>query len=1247
MRVFAIIGGLVLTVLIAALVAPWFINWSDYKEAFEREAQKLTGLPVNVAGEARVRILPFPSLSFSDVRIGPDEQPIIVAEQFAMDAELAPFLSGELRIIDMRLERPFVNLMLDEDGALLVDRDTGPRQALDVLQDISLERALVNDATITIRQQLADRTRRWRATGVEGQLAIDSVEGPIRFDGDMVLEGVPAKVIVSTGLLGGEGLAVNTRTTWPNRGVEIATQGRIEVPVDAGPDARYVYDGVFQIDPVDDEGIDFFVEGVFTADGSGLLIDQYRASFGGGPEPYTVEGDFSLRDQAGRPDYSLTARGVQVNLDGADDEAAAGETVALATWVDLGQNLFSRLPLPTVPGSIRIDLPAIVSGDTVVRDIRLVAQPGDRLVDGSETWRFTQINAVFPGRTTLEGSGEIIMPPPDGTVSELEFRGPLVVASRQPSGLAAWLGFGNPESIRALRQAGFEGSVRATASEWNIDDLEIILDTDRVAGNVSILPANKPKPLVSVSVEGSNVSEQTMAVFQTAFAAPDGANLPIGADLALDFTSPTIEGVTLARLDADLRIRDDVTSIDRLLLQDFAGADIAATATITDLGEGAQTGFDVSVVSADASQVLTQIPSLLAGSGAGFDQVLMGQIADHFDRVASDGPAALSDANLSLKGTHSNQADGWSASALISGTIGQTDLVGNLDLSKGAQLRGNATMRNPSGVMLASQLGVWLPPETAGTGEVTVLVQPDADTGMATTVNARLGDVRLDLDGRLTRSIALFGPQWGFAGSVATSGPDVDTVWSVLQLPWAGQSTNVQPFDAEAQLAWQQGNPVSLDLTSASLGQQAIGGTLGIDNHDGLLDITGDLVVERFDADAMLLAFAGLEASTALTDTFSANIAALPDINVSVSADSFTAAANGIALTDFTGRLTHDGAKLAFGPFEALASGSTIAGNLVLQNLAGEVAATARLAIDDINIDTLLADVPEIIDASPSVSASIAGSGRSIAAVVGSLSGSGVVTTGPLAVDGLGADRFAPFVAAVDSFGIGITPEQTEDSVAGQLLTGASQYGSVETPLVIAGGKAQLSNLVLTEVTGAIQLTVDGDVSFLDGTTAADIAVRHDVSSMEGLTLPPVFFVRWENGTASIDTSAMEAFVTQRAIEREQQRIDALQARLLERQRFRRSVRIARYERDQRLAREQAERGALEEEARRQREAEAAQARADAQRRQQQAQERQQSTTAPAPTGQEVQRQALPPISPGATSAPGGGSIFQDLDFDN
>ena len=134
--------------LTAALVAPYFIDWSTYRADFEREASAILGRKVTVHGEATAKLLPFPSVTFSDVAVGggPNGEPAMTAETFSMDAELAPLLSGDFHIFDMRLVRPKATIEVAADGT--VDWAMRPSSPFDAGQ-ISIEKLTITEGQVS------------------------------------------------------------------------------------------------------------------------------------------------------------------------------------------------------------------------------------------------------------------------------------------------------------------------------------------------------------------------------------------------------------------------------------------------------------------------------------------------------------------------------------------------------------------------------------------------------------------------------------------------------------------------------------------------------------------------------------------------------------------------------------------------------------------------------------------------------------------------------------------------------------------------------------------------------------------------------------------------------------------------------------------------------------------------------------------------------------------------------------------
>ncbi|CUW42709.1 AsmA family protein [Brucella vulpis] len=113
----------------------------------------------------------------------------------------------------------------------------------------------------------------------------------------------------------------------------------------------------------------------------------------------------------------------------------------------------------------------MIAGGTTIRSVMVSAEP-----DG-EDWNIRQFAADLPGRTKVEAKGKL------SVGHDFGFRGNMLVASRQPSGLAAWLNETVDESIRKLEGAGFSGKVDLRDGTQRIDDLEIGLGKTSLHGS--------------------------------------------------------------------------------------------------------------------------------------------------------------------------------------------------------------------------------------------------------------------------------------------------------------------------------------------------------------------------------------------------------------------------------------------------------------------------------------------------------------------------------------------------------------------------------------------------------------------------------------------------------------------------------------------------------------------------------------------------------------------------------------------
>ena len=160
------------------------------------------GKPVVVHGSVDARLIPFPSVTLNDVRVGQSEtgEPLIQVSRFSMDAELAPFLSGEALIFDMRLEAPKAKIRLLPDGTL--DWARGRRASIPA-KTVVLESVSITEGQIDFIDEQTGRTR--RITNLSADLSARSLAGPWKVEGRAALDGEAGRFSFSSSEADGEG----------------------------------------------------------------------------------------------------------------------------------------------------------------------------------------------------------------------------------------------------------------------------------------------------------------------------------------------------------------------------------------------------------------------------------------------------------------------------------------------------------------------------------------------------------------------------------------------------------------------------------------------------------------------------------------------------------------------------------------------------------------------------------------------------------------------------------------------------------------------------------------------------------------------------------------------------------------------------------------------------------------------------------------------------------------------------------
>ncbi|RWN89540.1 MAG: AsmA family protein [Mesorhizobium sp.] len=1164
-RLFVIFGGLFVLVLCAALVVPYFIDWTGYRAQFEREASAILGRKVTVQGDATARLLPFPSVTFSNVAVagGPNGQPAMTVETFSMDAELAPFLRGEVLIFDMRLVRPKATIDIANDGT--VDWAMRPSSPFD-LNQISIEKLTVTEGQIELRHAAGGRSHLF--SEINSTISAKSLAGPWRMDGTLRLDGLRTTVTASTGKAEGNGqMRLRLKADPDAYPLVIETDGNAGIVNGAA-----AYSGQFKISGADKNSAElrgtdgetvrvsagkpdpgFRLNGKFSLDHQKLGVDEFRFETGPLDNPYTADGKASV-DLGLKPSFAIEANGAQVQFDEAVG-AEAGAGLTLDQRIAAFEQALLDMPRPTIPGTVEVKLPAVVVGDTTVRDVHLSAEP----VDGG--WSVKSLAATLPGRTKLEADGMLVL----NLEGHFGFNGSLLLAVAQPSGFAAWLSKDVDEAIRRLPAAGFKAKVDLSQKRQAFSDLELILGKAKFSGRIDSSQPDDAKPSVLMRLEGGDLDVDGLAAFASIFVSDKGANRFADRDLDFQIKAGPVNagGLTADTVDTALRLRDGLLEIDRLSVGGLAGASISATGRIKDFPASPTGKLDASVVAVDLKPLIdvaarhypdSAVLKGLASRAAAYPELFQDARVDLVASAADNG-----DGTTGLAVSGQGKAGGSAFSASLSGK-GAVDKL----LEAPVALTFNA--KNPDATTLLALYG--LPALPLGMlGEASTDIQAKGTLGGGLTTNFSLAgnDFKAGFEGTIADT-----PQ-GFAakGKLSLDAADIEP-WLMttgIGLPGmgAGMSTS---FSAQGDY----GNGLLvLDELNGAINEAAVSGDVnidvkeGVDGKAGVPHLAGALMLDELDLDPIAVALFGDSAFLADKEEtnkggvwpatpFSqkSNLPFTADLDLTTAA---LAAGRFATAYDaaFSLRLDQEGIRVS--DLKAKLLGGALTGLFELKNNDGTGLFSGQMKLAGADLATVLPDAG--ISGIGDFSTALSSSGKSVEGMVAALSGSGTAALKGVKVAGVNPDAFSAFLAKADAIGRDIDTAKTAGFAPDIAADGSFAAGHADIAFTVAGGTLRAPPVSLENPAATLSADVTADLNAATVSAKGAITYRPGDEALVGSEPVVNFTAEGPFGAVkrAFDSEPLAQFLTQRALEKEQQRVEAMQAALLEKQRLRREVR--------------------------------------------------------------------------------------------
>ena len=1046
-RILVFIGGLLVLVLFAALIVPYFVDWSDFRREFEVQASRVIGKKVEVTGDVDVRILPFPSITLHDIRVGRDASgnPLVTADALDMDAELAPFLSGEIRVFKMALQKPVINLSLDNDGALSWTRtgDAAIASRRVVFEDVTVE-----NGTVRLTDDVTGRVR--TISDIDAALSADAIEGPWRIDGSASLDGHDGDFSIITGRPDADTGRMRLRLTatpaeWP-----VTTNFEGDVTLE---DGRPQYAGNFRLQ-VESRNDAANAEappppratGAFELTNDSFKVPEYRLEIGSRVDPYIIsgEGDFDTRPGGS---FLLTADGQQFDIERLSDYATNSKKGRVSASdarqrLDVLIGFLRKVPIPQLPGKVTFRLPAVVAGDTTIRSVLLDARP-----DG-DGWLVEDGSAELPGRTQVEASGRLAL----GDGADTAFSGHLLVASRQPTGLSQWLtGKVSPE-IRDLSRAGFSADVALRRESQVFENLQVIAGDAVLNGALARRAMASGAPELDLDLTGNVIdlgALKALAGLMVGDGVEDGLNQhKINATLKAD----TLNAFDLSAhgVDTKFTYRAGAVSVDHLAIDDVAGSSLTLSGQAQTGAGGAATGSArVGISSGDIDELV---------------ETLQERVGKHpfFSMLADSAPwyrDVTLDADLSFG------QDGAGASAVFRGSVNGSKVSGSwrLDgLDADAGMSGQLQVSNPDAAILFGQAGFKPLPIPAPAGaQLSLSVERGEGGGPAElSLRAASGETRLNVSGE-----GRLGGDDFFTGhySVALTSPDIEPYLAMNTLAVPGTAFGM-PITIKGKLDISK-DRYQLTGLDGNFDDNGVSGQLALMRNTPVAKLDGALALDRLDLSWLMEAIYGPNFATGaegLSDTpFGDAYFGTAEASIDVQVARFDTGMLS-PVTGMNASFDFRGGGLAIGNIAGRWLDGTLSGDMRLGNTNGDGYFQAQLNL----MNGLLPETIWTTDGEPVVSGRFdlglvaESTAKTATGLIDKASGSGMLTLKNPKVTGLDLAMMTPLLEWADGQGTAIDNDAIAGEIQSLLFNDASfSADSISVPFSITDGVLQARNV--------------------------------------------------------------------------------------------------------------------------------------------------------------------------------------------
>lgn len=635
-------GILVALLILAALIAPSFIDWNSHRPEVTEAVHKFTGLDISVEGDLSFRLLPSPALSaraltLANVEGGVAEN-FLEVEGLSINVDFFSLLGGDLQVNSVLLDTPVIALEHDAEGRANWDLImAGGEEGDDGGRDISLDLFVIENGIITYSD--ATTGEREELSEINATISAKSTSGPLESKGDFQYRDVPLAIDAAIGRME------------PGR----RTQVRVTVAV-AGQTPGITFSGSALLDEGEREA-----SGRLTGNGSNLgELLAGLAKLGGGTfaapvnlaHGYGLDADVAVSEEALTIDpvtfkvASTTGEGkivLALGEEGTIDASLALTTVKVEDWLPVadaesdegaaGDGGTADFSLPdNMTGGLEVTVGALEYREGIARQISVIAKMQDAQVTLEEA------RALLPGGSDLVLTGAL-----SENSGKAIFAGRLRAASNNLRGLASWLGY-DTSTVPDGQMANFslDAAVSVSGNQARLYDAKLALDITEALGSASFGLGAGAGYTADISFNRLNLDAYLPPAAETdgswqAITDNVRASLKplagVNAEVKLKGDQLTLSGASISGVALDAVLKDGALRLNRLGMSSMEGVRFDVRGSVSNLAKEPRANLAIDIESPNLNRFIRWSKVELPMEASGLSKVaikgkLLGSLKD-------------------------------------------------------------------------------------------------------------------------------------------------------------------------------------------------------------------------------------------------------------------------------------------------------------------------------------------------------------------------------------------------------------------------------------------------------------------------------------------------------------------------------------------------------------------------------------------------------------------------------------------